>query len=439
MLRTVGFKYPDEIAVGIPTVGVPRLVSVGDGLTRLENMLIGKDFHWQQELSVVLPGRVVVRNEERVVRNGNGAVGGEEMGFGMGEVINYVPLERYLECVVGSEMNPGAPVEFLKAHAIISRSWAVGKVLGIHPEDDAGRVDTEGCLIGWDDTSAHTGFHVCSDDHCQRYQGVQPVAPEVLKAIRATAGMVLTDKEGKLIDARFSKCCGGVTELFSTCWQDKELAGLESFSDPWCNLYSERPYVAVGKNDRDNIPEGEEGHDSEGDGKSLPEVDVNTVGKSDGVVTKGGRAKASTILRTVLKEYDLSTKGGYRWTAFVSKSEIERNLREKFKRNVGRVLGIEAVERGLSGRIKLLRIVGDNGILLLGKELWIRRLLSPTHLYSSAFDIEDLGDEVKLTGRGWGHGVGLCQIGAARMAFEGARCEEILRFYYPGTRILPLW
>ncbi|MDE6336940.1 MAG: amidase, partial [Muribaculaceae bacterium] len=164
------------------------------------------------------------------------------------------------------------------------------------------------------------------------------------------------------------------------------------------DLYSERPYVVMPKNDVD----------------------------------------ASTILRAVLKDYDLSTKGGYRWTAFVSKGDIERNLREKFNRNVGKVLRIEAVERGLSGRIKLLRIVGEDRSMLLGKELWIRRLLSPTHLYSSSFDIEDCGEDVKLVGRGWGHGVGLCQIGAARMAFEGATCEEILHFYYPHTKLLSL-
>ncbi len=363
-----GFEIPEEIAVGIHTVGIPRLVSVGDGLTRLENMLIGKDFHWQRELSVVLPGRVVSSEERK---------GKKEVG----EVINFVPLERYLECVVGSEMNPEAPVEFLKAHAIISRSWAVGKILGIHPEDNVGRVDTTDCLIGWDDTAAHKGFHVCSDDHCQRYQGVQPVAPEVLEAIRATSGIVLTDLEGYLIDARFSKCCGGNTEVFSTCWQDREMPGLESFDDPWCDI------------------------------------------------------KDSGVLRVVLKDYDLSTKGGYRWVAFVSKDEIACNLREKFGRNVGKVLSIEAVERGPSGRIKLLRVIGDESIVLLGKELWIRRLLSPTHLYSSAVEIEDCGDEVKLVGRGWGHGVGLCQIGAARMALEGASCEEILHFYYPNTRL----
>lgn len=380
-----GFEIPEEIAVGIPTVGVPRLESVGKGFTRLENMLIGKDFHWQQELSVILPGRVEIVSSEKLVGSSEvEMVRSEAERKGkkkIGEVINFVPLERYLECVVGSEMNPAAPVEFLKAHAIISRSWAVGKILGIHPEDNIGRVDTPDCLIGWDDTAAHIGFHVCSDDHCQRYQGLQPVAPEVLEAIRATAGVVLTDMEGNLIDTRFSKCCGGKTEVFSTCWQDRELPGLESFDDPWCNI------------------------------------------------------KASTVLRAVLKEYDLATQGGYRWVMVVNKSDIERNLREKFGRSVGRVLRIEAVERGLSGRIKLLRIIGDKGTLLLGKELWIRRLLSPTHLYSSAFEIEDLGDDVRLVGRGWGHGVGLCQIGAARMALEGASCEEILRFYYPNTRL----
>ncbi|MDE6770794.1 MAG: DUF4922 domain-containing protein, partial [Muribaculaceae bacterium] len=165
--------------------------------------------------------------------------------------------------------------------------------------------------------------------------------------------------------------------------QDKELPGRERFRDPWCDL----------------------------------------------------TYQSAAVQRIVLKDYDLSTRGGYRWTAIVSKTEIRRNLREKFKRDIGEILRIEAVERGSSGRIKLLRIEGEKGSLLLGKELWIRRLLSPTHLYSSVFDIEDCGEEVKLVGRGWGHGVGLCQIGAARMALEGASCEEILRFYYPDTTL----
>ncbi len=336
---------------------------------RLENMLIGKGFHWQQELSALLPGEVMV------------ACGADE-GY---SVINRLPLETYLECVVGSEMNPRAPIEFLKAHAIVSRSWAVGKMLKMHPEDDEGRKESPGCLVGWDDTSAHSGFDVCSDDHCQRYQGVQPISDKAREAILSTAGLVLADGSGSLIDARFSKCCGGRTELFSTCWQDREMPGIESFDDPWCDL--------------SDVPR--------------------------------------ESLSVILKDYDLATGGGYRWETAVSKKEIGRNLLRKFGRNIGDIISIEPVERGPSGRIKLLRVTGTAASLVLGKELWIRRLLAETHLYSSAFEIEDLGEELRLKGRGWGHGAGMCQTGAAHMALRGADCEEILGFYYPGTNVRP--
>lgn len=359
------------ITIGIPTAGPPRIKDAGEDLVRLENMLIGKEFHWQRELSVLLPGEVTVIDHE---------------GRETFSVINRLPVETYLECVVGSEMNPRAPIEFLKAHAIISRSWAVGKMLRVHPEDDCGRVDTPDRLIGWDDTAAHTLFDVCSDDHCQRYQGLQPVSDKAREAIRQTAGMVLTDGDGELVDARFSKCCGGRTELFSSCWQDREMAGLKSFEDPWCDL----------------------------------------------------SAVSDESLRVIMKDYDLSTRGGYRWTAKVSKQEIGRNLRGKFGRDVGEVLSVAPVERGPSGRIKLLGIQGSRGKLVLGKELWIRRLLSDSHLYSSAFEIEDSGPELILTGRGWGHGVGLCQTGAAHMALCGAGYREILGFYYPDTRVTRL-
>lgn len=372
----------DEIAVGIPTFGQPKLVPVGPGLTRLENMLIGKDFHWQKSLEVLLPGRIEVISKGdsgKVIPGSN-----SEDNF---SVIDHVPLETYLECVVGSEMNPAAPLEFLKAHAIISRSWAVGKVLGCHPEDDEGRRDDSNVLIGWDDTATHKYFHVCSDDHCQRFQGIQPVSRKAKEAIDSTAGTVLIDTSGNILDARFSKCCGGVTEVFSTCWQDREMPGLESVHDPWCDL------------------------------SMLPEE------------------KRMKVLKGVLKDYDLSTCGGFSWETEVLKSEIEKNLLKKFNRKVGKIISLHPVRRGPSGRISSLRIEGDAGELLLGKELWIRRLLSPTHLYSSSFEISNLGDRVRLKGRGWGHGVGLCQIGAARMALEGATCEEILKHYYPSASI----
>ncbi len=363
-------KLSTEISVGIYTAGDPVLSPAGDGLTRLENMLIGKDFHWQQPLSVLLPGEVLPFRSNSPDDDGI-------------TLINRLPLETYLECVVGSEMNPEAPLEFLKAHAVISRSWALGKILGNHPEDNAGRIDTPDTLIGWDDTASHTSFDVCSDDHCQRYQGIQPISPQALEAIRSTAGEVLLNPDGSLLDARFSKCCGGHTERFSTCWQDYEVTGLDSIDDPWC----------------------------------APEK-----------VT-------SEVLRSVVKDYDLSAAKATGWREVISKADIEGNLRQKFGRSVGTIKTIEAIKRGASGRISLLRIEGSEGALTLGKELWIRRLLSPTHLYSSWFEIEDKGEYLILRGRGWGHGVGLCQIGAARMALDGAPYPRILSFYYPATHL----
>lgn len=366
----------EEIIVGIPTDGLPRTEQQGE-LTLLHNMLIGKNFHWQKSLKVLLPGTV----EQHP---------GKEYS-----VINRVPLEKYLECVVGSEMNPQAPVEFLKAHAVISRSWALGKITGLHDHSEAGKIISEDEIVNWEDTCDHYGFHVCSDDHCQRYQGIQPLHDTVRKAIEATRGEVLTTPEGNLVDARFSKCCGGRTELFSTCWQSHEEPCLESFTDPWCDLSSLESSVR------------------------------------------------SHILHSILKDYDLVNEGGYRWTTTVTSEEIRDNLNNKFARDIGEIKDIRILSRGSSGRAKRLLLTGTKRNIIIGKELMIRRLLSPTHLYSSWFYILPLTSEKaakngeasawQLIGRGWGHGVGLCQIGAARMALEGYTYKDILSFYYPGS------
>lgn len=355
------------ITVGIPTAGEPQLEPQGDK-TLLRNMLIGRSFHWQRPLPALLPGEVMR---------------GSDPVFG---VLNRVSLETYLECVVGSEMNPGAPVEFLKAHAVISRSWAVGKVLGMHPAGCEGKTDSPGLLVDWADTADHRGFDVCSDDHCQRYQGVQPVPAAVLGALRSTAGEVLADSGGALVDARFSKSCGGRTELFSTCWQDTAMPCLESVDDPWCDL--------------SDLSDNERGE----------------------------------LLRAIMKDYDVASPWGA-WSVLVSRDEVRGRLRSRFGRDVGTVTSLVPLRRGPSGRISLLRIVGSEGTLDLGKELAIRRLLSPTHLYSSAFDITDTDGGFELTGCGWGHGVGLCQVGAARMAAAGRGYREILSHYYPGSSV----
>lgn len=350
------------IKVGIKTKGNPVWEKHED-LTLLKNMLIGDGFHWQQSIQALLPGN-----------------------FDPSTLINTLPMETYLECVVGSEMNPDSPKEFLKAHAVISRSWALGKIFDLHHRGHDGKTESPDVLIGWDDTSAHNGFHVCSDDHCQRYQGLQPIPLTTLQAIRETAGEVLTNPDGDILDTRFSKCCGGQTEIFPTCWQSENVKCLESFRDPWCDL--------------SGIPTGQR----------------------------------HSVLSSVLKNYDMVTEGyGFRWQSEISKKEIEKNLLDRFGRCVGRIKSIEPLHRGPSGRIRLLRIHGTDGYLDLGKELWIRRLLSPSHLYSSAFDIDDSGDSIRFRGKGWGHGVGLCQIGAANMALQGFDYKSILSFYYPGS------
>ncbi|MDE5773381.1 MAG: SpoIID/LytB domain-containing protein [Muribaculaceae bacterium] len=358
-----------KISIGIMTDGEPIFKNIGD-YNILQNQLIGCGFHWQRTISSKLPGVLHPTGDSEF------------------PLVNTIDIETYLECVVGSEMNPDAPLEFLKTHSIISRSWAVGKVLGCHAHSNEGKILSDDELRTWEDTADHIGFDVCSDDHCQRYQGIQPLTDKAKEAIRATSGLIIADADGNPVDARFSKCCGGRTETFDTCWQDIHPASIESVKDPWCDV------TALDVKERD------------------------------------------AFLQTVLKDYDRSTEGGYRWRAVVSATEIEEYLQSKFGINIGHIINLIPLERGASGRIKRLLFKGDKGDVIIGKELMIRKALAPTHLYSSWFDIERPShDMFILNGRGWGHGVGLCQVGAARMAQAGHSAEEILHFYYPGCRI----
>jgi SpoIID/LytB domain protein len=408
-----------KIRVGLITEGEAVLEPIGGGLTRVCNLLIGKDFHWQQRLSIVVEGDLI-----RIAPTAEGI-----------SVINELPLERYVASVIGSEMNAAAPREFLKAHAVISRSWAARKVNEgrstslknfVFARNSSLRsltpiptlqASTEGeRIISWQGTESHEGFDVCSDDHCQRYQGAlaRAMKNEKLKIknghaagvgysdgeeyldktllgradeiVKETEGLVLVDREGEIADTRFSKCCGGMTELFSTCWEDTDPHYLVSKPDPWCDLS----------------------------------------GMSD--------AERETFMQTAFKDYDRGTDF-YHWESETDAEAVGTRLRERFGCDLGEIRELTPKERGGSGRIKLLEIEGSKGKILLGKELSIRRLLSDTHLYSSAFDIVRDGKRFKITGRGWGHGVGLCQIGAANMARAGHTFEEILEFYYPGTRL----
>lgn len=388
-LKDKGNDEPITISVGLITDGAPILSPYGDFSIRregdavvytplngesylcLENLLIGKDFHWQQTAGAKLPGSVRVQKDTS----------------GKWHAINTLPLETYLACVIGSEMNADAPAEFLKAHSVISRSWALGKIRHAHHAGCDGGLKSDDTVISWEDTAAHVGFDVCSDDHCQRYQGICASPGKANEIISSTEGLVLTDTSGNLADTRYSKCCGGITERFSACWQDIDFDYLTSKKDPWCDL------------------------------SQMTDADRRT------------------LLRTSLRNYDLSAAADNSWELRVNTAFVRQRLNALFGSDPGEVLDMEVEQRGDSGRVKLLRIDCTEGIRRVGKELTIRRLLSPDCLRSSLFYIYRPPDGgFLLKGKGWGHGVGLCQIGAARMAFDGASFADILSFYFSGTR-----
>ncbi len=303
--------------------------------------------------------------------------------------INELPVEQYLESVISSEMSATSSVELLKAHAVISRSWLLSQMQ--KRQDNNGqngffsfvRKDDE--LIRWYDREDHTLFDVCADDHCQRYQGVVRAAtPAVAEAIKATRGQVLQYGD-ELCDARFSKCCGGRTEEFQYCWEDTPKPYLVSIEDPFCNTHDER------------------------------------------------------VFSQVLNDYDQETPEFYRWTVEYSQKELSELVSRKLKMDLGNITDLIPLERGKSGRIWKLQIVGTKRTFTIGKELEIRRTLSESHLLSSAFDVERQADRFILKGKGWGHGVGLCQIGAAVMGEQGYNYEEILLYYYRGAEVKKLY
>ncbi len=348
----------------------------------LYGVTIGVDFHWERKVTQKFAGTLKF------------IVGGGKV-----TAVNIVGVEDYLLSVISSEMKASAGLEFLKAHAVISRSWVMAQVE--HRQSHVSRTPEPSCpvsepvegaeeYIKWFDHDDHTLFDVCADDHCQRYQGLtMAVGDTVRKAVDQTWGLVLTS-EGKICDARFSKCCGGRMELFSTCWEDKDY-----------------PYLQPLPDTADCVEGGD--------------VFCDT--------------KDEKILSQVLNDYDLETRDFYRWRTEYSRAEVSDLVRRRSGMDFGTIRDLVPVERGPSGRLKRLKVVGDKKTMVIGKELIIRRWLSESHLKSSAFDIKWVGNRLVLDGSGWGHGVGLCQIGAAVMAAKGYTFDRILLHYYPGSTL----
>jgi SpoIID/LytB domain protein len=392
----------------------------------VHGVTIGVEFHWERRESQLFQG----------------ALAFEPSGEAL-QVINELPLESYLVSVISSEMSAACPPELLRAHAIVSRSWLLAQihaetqpqVSAVHEskrdwevrDEERARYGAAEYFIKWYDRENHSGFDVCADDHCQRYQGISKAfSNEAFDAVNETRGRVLMFG-GEICDARYSKSCGGVTEEFGSAWEDRDV-----------------PYLAA-------VYDGEEGE--------APAANLSLTRESDAAAWIESSPPAfcntdsSELLTKILPNFDQETADFYRWRVEYSQDELSQIVRDRLGVDCGRIKSLRPLERGKSGRIVLLKIVAENANYIVGKELQIRRTLSRSHLYSSAFVVEAASesendtpsppgnsgdsrfpDRFILIGAGWGHGVGLCQIGAAVMAEQGYTHEEILAHYFKGAR-----
>ena len=373
----------------------------------LQDVTIGINFHWERKEVQRFKGELkIIVEDDRLT------------------AINIIPIEDYLTSVISSEMSATASLELLKAHAVISRSWLLNKLkvangklkVIMHPDNTANfELSTlPSQLIKWYDHEAHKNFDVCADDHCQRYQGITRTStPQAIEAVFATRGEVLM-YEGEICDARFSKCCGGAFEEFQNCWENVK-----------------HPYL-IGQRDsktETRLPDLTKEVEADKWIRTSPAAFCNTHNKQ--------------VLSQVLNNYDQETTDFYRWRVCYSQQELSELIHKRSGIEFGKIIDLIPVERGTSGRLVRFKIVGTIRTLIIGKELEIRRTLSSSHLYSSAFvvdkeykeDEKEIPSRFILTGSGWGHGVGLCQIGAAVMGEQGYKYKEILSHYYPGSAI----
>ena len=367
-----------------------------DASFTLKEVVIGIGFHWQRTEDQVFRGALeLIADDGRVT------------------AVNRIGVEEYLVSVIASEMNASASPELLKAHAVISRSWLLAQIVRRQAEPAVAeskcivRSDDEE-RIRWYDREDHSLFDVCADDHCQRYQGITRTyehAAAVRRAVADTCGEVLT-YGGEICDARFSKCCGGVTEEFRNCWEERDY-----------------PYLSRVR-------------DCDGD---PPAPDLTREDEAARWVGASAEAFCNTsdpgILGQVLNGYDCETSDFYRWRVDYTPWKLSDLVRRRLGIDLGAIRELIPVQRGASGRLVKLRIVGTQGAVTIGKELERRRVLSESHLYSSAFVVEKTAEGFILRGAGWGHGVGLCQIGAAVMGHRGFAYDRILLHYYRGAAV----
>ena len=428
--KEIQFSFPDEFisSDGIAISGIQQAVyrkgkiywqekeydelsftpqQTTSSFFELQDVTIGINFHWERKEVQRFKGelKIIVEDDKLTA-------------------INIISIEDYLTSVISSEMSVTASLELLKAHAVISRSWLLNKLrvengeLGVTVQPDNA---AHSQLIKWYDHEAHKNFDVCADDHCQRYQGITRASTSrAIEAVSATRGETLM-YEGKICDARFSKCCGGAFEEFQNCWENVR-----------------HPYL-IGQRDSQTT-------------NKLPDLTIEA--EADKWIRTSPVAFCNTqdkkILSQVLNNYDQETADFYRWKVSYSQEELSELIHKRSGIDFGKLIDLIPVERGTSGRLVRLKIVGTLRTLTIGKELEIRRTLSTSHLYSSAFVVDkeykeedrkykekeqEIPSRFILTGAGWGHGVGLCQIGAAVMGEQGYKYEEILSHYYPGSMI----
>lgn len=367
-------------------------VSESECFFTLCDVTIGVEFHWQRKEAQSFKGGIEFYAADGTVT-----------------VINNINAEEYLKSVISSEMNAHASLELLKAHAVISRSWLIAQISkkGTDAKNGGKGMRADGNeIVKWYDRDDHDLFDVCADDHCQRYQGItKAYIPTVKRAVEETRGEVLVS-DGEICDARFSKCCGGATEEFGYCWEDKDVEYLKGVRD---------------SADEAPLPDLTTECEAEKWIAAEPEAFCNT---SDG-----------EILRQILNDFDMETNDFYRWQVRYSQQELSDIVRERSGIDFGTIESLTPLERGVSGRISRLRIDGSKRSMIIGKELEIRKTLSQSHLYSSAFTVKRENGDFVIYGAGWGHGVGLCQIGAAVMGSKGYGYREILAHYYKGARV----